>query len=115
MVKLFAQNGSNFQAVWLNIPGAMLDDVQTNAEYIAYSMNYMSSMTNSKASVIGWSQGNLAAQWAMKYWPSTRNSTKQLISFSPDFKGTVVAKIADPPLIDSIPLRPSILQQQSGF
>ncbi|ORX94139.1 hypothetical protein BCR34DRAFT_580156 [Clohesyomyces aquaticus] len=104
--KIFAQNASIAQAVWLNVPGAMYDDVQTNAEYIAYAMNYISKMTGTKVSVIGWSQGNLASQWAIKYWPSTRQSTKQLIIISPDFHGTTIANIADFPLIDQVPLPP---------
>lgn len=112
--KVMALNQSIAQPVWLNIPGAMLDDVQTNAEYIAYAIKYMSSLTGAKVCVLGWSQGNLATQWVMKYWPTARNATKQLISISPDFHGTLIANIADLPIIDKIPLPPSILQQQSN-
>ncbi|KAK7955278.1 hypothetical protein PG988_015972 [Apiospora saccharicola] len=90
----------------------MLDDVQTNAEFIAYGVNYLASVTGAKVSVVGWSQGNLATQWALQYWMSVRGATKQLVAFSPDFHGTVVSNIADLPLINQIPLPPSILQQQ---
>ncbi|KAK8045909.1 hypothetical protein PG996_013973 [Apiospora saccharicola] len=92
----------------------MLDDVQTNAEFIAYAVNYLAAVTGKKVSVVGWSQGNLAAQWALQYWPSVRAATRQLASFSPDFRGTVVAAVTDFPLIDSIPLGPSLLQQKTG-
>lgn len=112
MIKILAQNRSVGQAAWLNIPGAMLDDVQTNAEFIAYGVNYIASITGAQVSVVGWSQGNLAAQWALQYWPSVLASTKQLVAFSPDFHGTVIANIADLPIVDKIPLPPSILQQQ---
>ncbi|KAK7953078.1 hypothetical protein PG988_013772 [Apiospora saccharicola] len=107
-------NASIGQAAWVNVPGAMLDDVQTNAEFIAYAVNYLAAVTGKKVSVVGWSQGNLAAQWALQYWPSVRAATRQLASFSPDFRGTVVAAVTDFPLIDSIPLGPSLLQQKTG-
>nr|POE49011.1 lipase b [Quercus suber] len=96
--------------VWLNIPGQLLNDAQTNAEYVAYAVNYISGISqHRKVAVIAWSQGNINAQWAYKYWPSTRYRVTDHIAFSPDYHGTVLANLI---AIPGEPLPPAILQQE---
>jgi hypothetical protein len=102
--------GSSYaDAVWLNIPGYMYNDVQSNAEYVAYAINYIASITGKKVAVIGWSQGNIATQWAFKYFRSTQKVTKSHIAISPDYAGTLMADLICPA---GLPCNPSVLQQE---
>jgi len=105
--------------VWLNIPGAMLGDAQTNSEYIAYAINYISAISRQNKeniAVISWSQGGLDTQWVLKYWPSTRKVIKDFLAVSPDFKGTVLANVLcltpDSDLA-VLPCDPSVIQQEA--
>jgi hypothetical protein len=61
--------------------------------------------------VIGWSQGNLDTQWALKYWPSTRAVVSDFINISPDFHGTQLAYIVCPSF-PTLPCPPAIIQQE---
>ncbi|KAF2084428.1 alpha/beta-hydrolase, partial [Saccharata proteae CBS 121410] len=97
--------------VWLNIPGFMLRDAQVNSEYVAYAINYIKETTGQKPSLIGWSQGNLDIQWAHKYWPSTRQNSKQHIAISPDYHGTILADVLCPNF-PKLPCPPSVIQQE---
>ncbi|CAI7639662.1 unnamed protein product [Penicillium manginii] len=94
--------------VWLNIPGNSLGDIQVNAEYVAYAMNYISSITGRQIGVISWSQGGIDVQWALKYWPSTRAIVDDFMALSADFHGTVLAAVC---LLPSPLCTPSIKQQ----
>lgn len=97
--------------VWLNIPGYLLNDAQVNAEYVAYAINYIYGISNKRSVAIGaWSQGNIDAQWAYKYWPSTRARVTDHLGFSPDYSGTVLANVI---AIPGEPLPPSVLQQEA--
>jgi hypothetical protein len=107
----------DFDTVYLNIPGAQYNDTQINSEYIAYAINYVSSITSGSSNannlaVIPWSQGNPDTQWAFQYWPSTRPAVTDFISISADFHGTTLAYFLDPAFPDAIPLPPSIIQQE---
>jgi hypothetical protein len=104
--------------VWLNIPGAMLGDTQTNSEYVAYAINYISSVANNNQNiaVISWSQGGLDTQWVLKYWPSTRKVVEDFLPVSPDFKGTVLANALCLSANSDLGLNlcpPSVIQQQA--
>ena len=95
--------------VWINIPGYMLNDAQTNSEYVAYAINYIYGISNQRdVAIVGWSQGNLDTQWVFKYWPSTRERVTDHVAFSPDYHGTVLADF----ISLGEPLPPSLLQQQ---
>ncbi|KAL0942298.1 lipase b precursor [Colletotrichum truncatum] len=98
--------------LWVNIPEASLGDAQVNAEYVAYAMNYVQSMTGKKAAVAAWSQGNLNVQWALKYWPSTRDTVTDFVSFSPDFHGTTEAFLACDTAAAILGCTPSVYQQK---
>ncbi|VUC37657.1 unnamed protein product [Clonostachys rosea] len=97
--------------VWLNIPGFLLDDVHVNSEYSAYAINYISSITSRNVSVVGWSQGNLNTQWALTFWPSTREVVTDSIAVSPDYHGLVLAYLLCPKL-GHLPCAPSVHQQK---
>lgn len=102
--------GSTFaDPVWVNVPGYLFDDAQTNAEYAAYAINYVAAISDRNVTVLTWSQGGIDVQWAFKYWPSTRSVTPDHVAISPDYKGTVVASLVAP---DGFPQPPSIFQQR---
>ncbi|CAI7641441.1 unnamed protein product [Penicillium glandicola] len=87
--KLFTTN-PHTDPVWVNIPGNSLGDIQSNAEYVAYAINYISGLSQRPIGVLSWSQGSLDVQWALKYWPSTRAAVSDFMAVSGDFHGTIV-------------------------
>ncbi|KAB5535187.1 hypothetical protein GE09DRAFT_1250252 [Coniochaeta sp. 2T2.1] len=93
--------------VWLNVPGALPADAQSNAEYVAYAINYISLITAN-------SNGGLDAQWAFTFWPSMRGVVTDFVAVSPDFHGTVLAPALclSPGKTDLNPCPPSVIQQE---
>ncbi|PVH82422.1 lipase [Cadophora sp. DSE1049] len=76
--------------VWLSVRGRMCDASVSNAEHVAYAINYLSAVCgNKRIAVVAWSQGNLSVQWSLKYFPSTREAVTNFICLSADFRGTV--------------------------
>lgn len=98
-------------SAWVNIPGFALSDIQVNAEYVAYAMNYLHAKCNRPIGVLGWSQGPLDVQWALKYWPSTREGVSDFLAVSGDFDGTRLESVCL--LVDEI-CTPAMLQQGYG-
>ncbi|CAG8883510.1 unnamed protein product [Penicillium nalgiovense] len=79
--------------VWVNIPDNSLGDIQSNAEYVAYAINYISALSQRPIGVLTWSQGSIDVQWALKYWPSTRAAVSDFMAVSGDFHGTLLATL----------------------
>jgi len=103
-------NSSTMEPVVLNIPDNLLDDVQTNAEYVAYAINYVSGISNNKnVSIITWSQGSIDMQWAVKYFTSTRSAVSDFIAVSPDLKGSAIA--GNISALGAISIAPALWQQ----
>ena len=107
--KLFA--GSDYaDPVYLNIPGAQLNDIQVNSEYIAYAINYISAISSNKnVSLLSWSAGSVGTAWAFTYWPSTRSVVSNDIVISGDYHGTVLAHLLCPGF-PQLPCAPSVIQ-----
>jgi hypothetical protein len=84
-------NSTTLDPVVLDIPDNLLADIQSNAEFYSYSINYISAISNNaNVSVITWSQGSMDMQWAMKYWPSARSVVSDFVPVSPDLKGSTI-------------------------
>lgn len=112
LIKLLT-NSTFADPVWVNIPGSSLADAQVNSEYVAYALNYVSSISENKSiSVISWSQGGLDLQWSFKYWPSTIGSVENVVALSPDFRGTTEAILLCNEITGGILCPPSVNQQQ---
>ncbi|CAG8043188.1 unnamed protein product [Penicillium olsonii] len=110
--RLLETNTTN--PVWVNIPDNSLSDIQDNAQYIAYAINYLSTQCGRSIGVLGWSQGALDIQWVLKYWPSTRSVVSDFLAVSADFHGTRVQSLC---VLDEALCTPAIRQQgyESGF
>ena len=107
--KLFA-NSDYADPVYLSVPGAQLNDIQVNSEYIAYAINYISSISGQKnVSLVSWSAGSIGAAWAFTYWQSTRSIVSNDIVISADYHGTVLAYFLCPGF-PQLPCAPSIIQ-----
>jgi hypothetical protein len=107
--KLFA--GSDYaDPIYLSVPGAQLNDIQVNAEYIAYAINYISSISgHTNVSLLSWSAGSVGTAWAFTYWPSTRSIVSNDIVISADYHGTILAYFLCPGF-PQLPCAPSVIQ-----
>lgn len=105
---------SDADPVYLNVPQNLLNDIQLNAEYVAYALQYLYATTDKKPAIVTWSQGSLDAQWAFKYWPSIPQIVTDHIAISPDYHGTILAYILCPGFTtaNAIACVPSVIQQQ---
>ncbi|KAL7421652.1 hypothetical protein Q5752_003421 [Cryptotrichosporon argae] len=108
--------GDGYDIAWFTSPTRSLGDAQETAEYIAYNIKALAAQsTTGQVFLIGHSQGNINIQWALEFWPSTRDYVSGFVSLAGDFHGT-----AEGPLLcvgqDLLEggCEPGVLQQNVG-
>lgn len=100
-----------YSPCWVSPPPFMLNDSQVNAEYIVNAVSVLySGNGNQKVPVLTWSQGGLATQWGLTFFPSIRSKVDRLMAFAPDYKGTIEASFLNAVGLSS----QSVWQQTSG-
>ena len=77
-----------YTACYVTLPGRSMGDMQVSAEYVAYGLHMTSYLAGgAQTAVLSHSQGGPNTQWALRFWPSTRNVTRAFVALSPDFTG----------------------------
>lgn len=65
-----------------------MGDMQVSAEYVAYGIHLVNQLAGGlPIAIVSHSQGGPDTQWALRFWPSTRNITRAFVPLSPDFAG----------------------------
>ncbi len=66
--------------------------MQISSQYVAYGIHMISSLSGGlQTAIVSHSQGGPVSQWALRFWPSTRNITRAFVPLSPDFAGIELA------------------------
>jgi triacylglycerol lipase len=95
-----------------------MNDAQISSAYVAYNLHHLSSLAGTPVAVIGHSQGSPNVQWALRFFPSTRDPavTRSFVALSPDFSGVGfdgLTELCD--IVSGVPLcAPSLWQQAKG-
>lgn len=88
-IPLLSARGYDVCAV--TYPDRGLGDQQISAEYVVNALRRMHARSGRKVSMIGHSQGATMPRWAIKWWPSARNSIEDFIMEAGPNHGTAIA------------------------
>lgn len=112
-VPALASNG--YTPCYVTLPSRAMNDMQVSSEYVAYNIHQLSELSGGlKPAIISHSQGGPVSQWALQFWPSTRNVTRAFVPLAPDFAG-IDLKISDLHVICGVvDCQPSLWQQSEG-
>lgn len=110
-----ALRDNGYTACYLTLPNRAMGDMQVSAEYVAYSIHAISQLAGgAKTSVISHSQGGPNTQWALRFFPSTRELVKSFVALSPDFTGITVLGSRLNKICLGSDCQASLLQQSAG-
>lgn len=81
-------NRQGIHACTVDLADRSLTDIQISAEYVVYAVRAMVARYASKIDIVGFSQGPLAARWAIKYWPDVRESVDDMVALAGPHHGS---------------------------
>lgn len=80
-----------FDVCYLDLPDRSVDDIQLSSEYVVFALRKIHRLTGKRVDILGHSQGGLQPRWALRWWPSLRTITSDLVTLATPNHGTQVA------------------------
>lgn len=110
-----ALHDNGYTPCYVTLPNRAMSDMQISSEYVAYNLHHLASLSGGlKPAVITHSQGSPVTQWALQFWPSTREVTRAFVALAPDFDGIDLAISDLSAICDLVNCQPSLWQQSKG-
>ncbi len=111
-VEILPKLDAGYDVCWINLPSRSMVDIADSGEYVAYAIKYLAPQSaTGKVKIVSHSQGGPDTQFALAFFPSTRNFVSHFVGNSPDFHATqVIAALPRLPYL----LAESLYQQGSG-
>jgi hypothetical protein len=82
---------SGFDWCAVTLPNRALGDIQVSAEYVAWAIEHIHSLTQRRVAVITHSQGGMEGRWALRWWTKARADTADLIDLASPNHGIYAA------------------------
>lgn len=74
--------GEGYDTCWVDLHETATGDIQVSAEYVVGALRSMVDDGYDEIAVVGFSQGVLAARWALTWWPAARQPVVDLIGIA---------------------------------
>jgi len=108
---LASEEGGSFTPCYVAPPPYMTADIQDTLEYIVYAVEKVYNASGSPFPVMGHSQGGLAIQSALTYYPSIRKKVSQYISLAGSLHGTTNVPVVSQASLYNTTMDPAVWQQ----
>ncbi|KAA1116680.1 hypothetical protein PGT21_022729 [Puccinia graminis f. sp. tritici] len=82
-----------FSICWVDNLTKGTGDAQLTAEFVAYAIKYLATVSRRPINVISYSQGGMNMQWALTFWPSIRRMVMGFVALASPFHGTYASSI----------------------
>ena len=82
---------SGFDWCAVTLPDRALGDIQVSAEYVAWAVERIHALTHRRVAIITHSQGGMEGRWALRWWPSVRADTADLVDLASPNHGIYAA------------------------